>query len=390
MEKENKRILEGIRNGVRMLKIMFVFGTRPEAIKMAPLILEALKQKDKFEVKVVVTGQHREMLNEVLEIFKIIPDYDLKIMKKDQTIIDISVSVLKEMDKIIKIENPNIIFVHGDTSTALNTAMAAFYNQIEIAHVEAGLRSYDMYSPFPEEMNRKLISSLATYHFAPTEGNKQNLLKENIKENVFVTGNTVIDALFSVIKEKYIFEDKILNDIDFEKKEVILLTCHRRENLGKRMKNIFEALLKIVNENKNIEVIFPMHKNPKVRKIANEIMGKNNQIHLIEPLKYVSFVNLMKKVKLILTDSGGIQEEAPALGKPVFVLRTETERPEALEAGTIKLIGVEKNKITKEIEEILKNNEQYNLMSQAKNPYGDGNSSKKILKIINEILEKGR
>ena len=373
-----------------MLKIMFVFGTRPEAIKMAPLILEALKQKDKFEVKVVVTGQHREMLNEVLEIFKIIPDYDLKIMKKDQTIIDISVSVLKEMDKIIKIENPNIIFVHGDTSTALNTAMAAFYNQIEIAHVEAGLRSYDMYSPFPEEMNRKLISSLATYHFAPTEGNKQNLLKENIKENVFVTGNTVIDALFSVIKEKYIFEDKILNDIDFEKKEVILLTCHRRENLGKRMKNIFEALLKIVNENKNIEVIFPMHKNPKVRKIANEIMGKNNQIHLIEPLKYVSFVNLMKKVKLILTDSGGIQEEAPALGKPVFVLRTETERPEALEAGTIKLIGVEKNKITKEIEEILKNNEQYNLMSQAKNPYGDGNSSKKILKIINEILEKGR
>ncbi|WP_039900998.1 non-hydrolyzing UDP-N-acetylglucosamine 2-epimerase [Leptotrichia sp. oral taxon 879] len=371
-----------------MLKIMFVFGTRPEAIKMAPLVLESLKQKDKFKVKVVITGQHKEMLDEVLKIFKIVPDYDLKIMKKEQTIIDISISILEKMDKIIKKEKPEIIFVHGDTSTALNTAMVSFYNKIKVAHIEAGLRSYNMYSPFPEEMNRKLISSLTTYHFAPTENNKQNLLKENIKENVFVTGNTVIDALFSVIKENYVFESEILNNIDYKNKNIILLTCHRRENLGERMKDIFESLLEIIHQNKDIEIIFPMHKNPKIREIVNKVIGCQKQIHLIEPLGYVSFVNLMKKVKLILTDSGGIQEEAPALGKPVFVLRTETERSEALEAGTIKLIGVKKNNIINEVEEILKDKKKYNLMSQAKNPYGVGDSSKKILKIIDKIKER--
>ena len=364
-----------------MKKLMFIFGTRPEAIKMAPLVLESLKQKEKFNTCTVVTGQHKEMLNEVLETFNIIPDYDLAIMKSNQTIIDITIRVLKGIDKIIKKEKPDIIFVHGDTSTALNAAMAGFYNQIKIAHVEAGLRSYDMYSPFPEEMNRKLISSLANYHFAPTIINKENLLKENISKNVYVTGNTVIDALLSVIEPGYNFKNELINDIDFNK-NIILATCHRRENLGKRMEDIFEAFIEIVDTEKDTEIVFPIHKNPKVRETAKKIINNHSKIHLIEPLKYVPFVNLMNKVKLILTDSGGIQEEAPALGKPVFVLRTETERPEALEAGTIKLVGIKKDRIVAEVKKILNNSKEYDKMSKAKNPYGLGKTSEKILNII--------
>lgn len=365
------------------IKVMSVFGTRPEAIKMAPLV-KALEKDSRFESIVCVTAQHREMLDSVLEIFDIKPQYDLNIMLHGQTIIDISNKVLKGVDDVIKKVNPHIVLVHGDTSTTLNGALAAFYNKVPVGHVEAGLRSYDIYSPFPEEANRKLTGVITNLHFAPTKTNESNLLSEGVnKEKIHITGNTVIDALLSVVNENHIFEDNTLNNIDFENKKIILLTTHRRENWGEPMENIFEAMIELIRDNNDVEVIFPMHKNPAIRELAHKYFNEYlDKVHLIEPLEYVEFTNLMSKVYLIMTDSGGIQEEAPALGKPVMVLRTETERPEAVEAGTVKLAGIEKEDIVNIANELIRNKEVYKVMAQATNPYGDGMACKRIINVL--------
>lgn len=370
---------------MKKIKVMSVFGTRPEAIKMAPLV-KALENDERFESIVCATAQHREMLDSVLEIFDIKPQYDLNIMAHGQTIVDISNKVLKGVDDVIKKAEPHIVLVHGDTSTTLNGALAAFYNKVPVGHVEAGLRSYDMYSPFPEEVNRTLTGAITNLHFAPTKTNENNLLSEGVnKEKIYVTGNTVIDALLSVINENHIFEDKTLNEIDFEKKKVILLTTHRRENWGEPMENIFKAMIELIEGNKDIEIIFPMHKNPAIRELAHKYFDKYiGRVHLIEPLEYVEFTNLMAKVYLIMTDSGGIQEEAPALGKPVMVLRTETERPEAVEAGTVKLAGIEKEVIVNIANELINKEDTYKTMAQATNPYGDGKACGRILEIIED------
>ena len=374
------------------IKIMSVFGTRPEAIKMCPLV-KFMEKDERVESIVCVTAQHREMLDSVLDIFDVKPNYDLNIMKQGQTIIEIGSKVQEGVSKAIEDCNPDIVLVHGDTSTTLYGALASFYNKIPIGHVEAGLRSWDMYSPFPEEVNRSLTGRIATYHFAPTDVNKNNLLQEGITKNVWITGNTVIDALLSVINDDYVFEQEILNSIDFENKKVVLLTTHRRENWGEPMENIFESVVELVNTNNDVEVIFPMHKNPLIRELANKYFkGLETKIHLIEPLEYVEFANLMSKVYLIMTDSGGIQEEAPSLGKPVVVLRAETERPEAVMAGTVKLGGINKDEIYSIVNELLNNKDEYNKMAHAENPYGDGSSCEKILDIIvnnfsrNEVL----
>ena len=367
---------------MKKLKVMSVFGTRPEAIKMCPLVKE-LNKEEKIESIICVTGQHREMLDAVLEIFNVKPDYDLNIMSHGQTIIDVSNKVLRGVDNVIKECNPDLVLVHGDTSTTLNGALAAFYNKVPVGHVEAGLRSGDIYSPFPEEGNRKLTGAITTLHFCPTESNKENLKKENITDNVYITGNTVIDALISVINKEHEFTDKSLNNIDFDNNKVILVTAHRRENWGEPMKNIFSAIKQIAVENENVQIIFPMHKNPLVREIAREsFRGVEDKVFLIEPLEYVDFANLMSKCYLIMTDSGGIQEEAPALGKPVIVLRTETERPEAVEAGTVVLAGVEKEEVYKIADKLIKDKEAYDKMAQAINPYGTGESCKKIVSLI--------
>lgn len=364
------------------IKVMSVFGTRPEAIKMCPLVKE-LEKNEKIESIVCATAQHREMLDAVVNMFDVKADYDLDIMAHGQTIVDVSNKVLTGVDKAIKDCNPDIVLVHGDTSTTLNGALAAFYNKVAIGHVEAGLRSGDIYSPFPEEANRKLTGALATLHFAATPSNELNLNNENIKDNIFITGNTVIDALVSVVDKKHKFTDETLNKIDFEKNKVILLTAHRRENWGEPMKNIFSAIKKIVEENENVQVIFPMHRNPLVRDLAKAAFkGMENNVFLIEPLEYIDFTNLMAKCYLIMTDSGGVQEEAPALGKPVLVLRTETERPEAVEAGTVKLVGIEEEKIFIEGNKLIRNIDEYTKMSKAANPYGDGKASNRIIDAI--------
>ncbi len=370
---------------MKKIKVMSVFGTRPEAIKMAPLV-KALEKDERFESIVCVTAQHREMLDSVLEIFDIKPQYDLNIMAHGQTIIDISNKVLKGVDEVIKKVEPDIVLVHGDTSTTLNGALAAFYNKVPVGHVEAGLRSYDIYSPFPEEMNRKLTGGITELHFAPTKTNQSNLILEGInKQKIHVTGNTVIDALLSVVNENHKFEDEILNNIDFNNKKVILLTTHRRENWGQPMENIFKAMIELIENNEDVEIIFPMHKNPSIRELAHRYFDKYiEKVHLIEPLEYVEFTNLMSKVYLIMTDSGGIQEEAPALGKPVMVLRTETERPEAVEAGTVILAGVKKEIIVNIADELINNEKSYKAMTQATNPYGDGKACKRILNIIED------
>lgn len=370
---------------MKKIKVMSVFGTRPEAIKMAPLV-KALENDGRFESIVCATAQHREMLDSVLKIFDIKPQYDLNIMAHGQTIIDISNKVLKGVDDVIKKAEPHIVLVHGDTSTTLNGALAAFYNKVPVGHVEAGLRSYDMYSPFPEEVNRTLTGAITNLHFAPTKTNENNLLSEGVnKEKIYVTGNTVIDALLSVINENHIFEDKTLNNIDFENKKVILLTTHRRENWGEPMENIFKAMIELIEGNKDIEIIFPMHKNPAIRELAHKYFDKYmGRVHLIEPLEYIEFTNLMAKVYLIMTDSGGIQEEAPALGKPVMVLRTETERPEAVEAGTVKLAGIEKEAIVNIANELITKEDTYKTMAQATNPYGDGKACGRILDVIED------
>ncbi len=366
------------------IKVLSVFGTRPEAIKMCPLV-KTLEKDERIESIVCATAQHREMLDTVLEIFDVKPQYDLNIMAHGQTIVDVSNKVLTGVDKVIKECNPDIVLVHGDTSTTLNGALAAFYNQKPIGHVEAGLRTGDIYSPFPEEANRKLTGAIATLHFSATKSNKANLEKENIYKNIYVTGNTVIDALLSVIDKNHKFDNKGLNDIDFENKKIILLTAHRRENWGNPMKEIFEAVKELIIKNTDVNVIFPMHKNPLIRELASEVFkGIEDKIHLIEPLEYVDFANLMAKCYLIMTDSGGIQEEAPALGKPVIVLRTETERPEAVAAGTVKLAGINKDNIFNIADELINNNSAYNKMAHSVNPYGDG---KACPRIVNHIVD---
>ena len=365
-----------------MIKVMTLFGTRPEAIKMAPLV-KALEADSEIESIVCVTAQHREMLDQVLDLFQITPKHDLNVMKAGQTLSEITSRVLIGMEDVLKAEKPDIVLVHGDTSTTFTGGLAAFYQQIPVGHVEAGLRSGNIYSPFPEEMNRMLTTKLSSIHFAATQGNVDNLIKEGINEKGIVkTGNTVIDALMTVIKEDYVFNVDILNKIDYTKKKIITLTAHRRENLGEPMENIFGSIRKIVDENQDVELIFPIHLNPVVRSIADKHFSKHPRIHVIEPLEYEAFANLLSRSYLIMTDSGGIQEEAPALGKPVVVLRTETERPEAVEAGTVIIAGVSFEKIYKITSNLIQNKEAYAQMAAAANPYGDGYASKRIVDAI--------
>ena len=367
-----------------MIKVMTIFGTRPEAIKMAPLVKE-LDSRREIKSIVCVTAQHREMLDQVLNIFKIKPDYDLNIMKQGQSLSEITSRVLLGLEEVIKKEEPNIILVHGDTTTTFAGALAAFYNKVDIGHVEAGLRTYDKYSPFPEEANRIMVDRITDMYFAPTEVSKNNLLKENIDESkIYVTGNTAIDAMKYTISDNY--NNSLFNWVGDSK--LILLTAHRRENLGEPMYNIFRAVKRLVNDNKDIKVIYPIHLNPLVRKIANEVFEDNDRIKLIEPLEVVDFHNFINKSYLILTDSGGIQEEAPSLGKPVLVLRDTTERPEGITAGTLKLVGTNEDDIYDEATILLNNKNEYDKMSKASNPYGDGNASKYIVDAIIERYGK--
>lgn len=373
---------------MRRLKVFSVFGTRPEAIKMAPLVKE-LEKRNEIDSKVLVTAQHREMLDSVLELFDITPDFDLNIMQHGQSISDITSKVMYGAGEIFEREKPDIVLVHGDTTTTFAASLAAFYQKIPVGHVEAGLRTGNIYSPYPEEMNRKLTGSLSTYHFSPTVMNRDNLLRENVNEkNILVTGNTVIDALLSVTGKDYVFEDEAINQIDSSKKRLVLLTCHRRENWGEPMENIFSAISELTKKHEDIVVVFPMHKNPLVREPAYKYMKDNERILLIEPLDYEPFANLMKKSYLILTDSGGIQEEAPGLGKPVLVLRTETERPEAVEAGTVKLAGIEKEEVFRLSDKLLSDESFYNEMAYAVNPYGDGKASMRIADFLVERMDE--
>ena len=361
-----------------MKKIMTIFGTRPEAIKMAPLVL-ALKKDPELEPIVVVTAQHREMLDQVLKIFDIEPDYDLNIMKQGQTLPEVTGRVIQGLDSVIKEAKPDMILVHGDTTTTFAGSLAAFYNQIDIGHVEAGLRTHNKYSPFPEEMNRQMTAVLADLHFSPTENSKQNLIVENKnEESISVTGNTAIDALKTTVNEEY--HSEIIEK--HKDNKVILLTAHRRENIGKPMHNIFSAVRDIVDEFEDVTVVYPIHKNPKVRNVAGEYLGDHDRIEIIEPLDVVDFHNFAANSHIILTDSGGVQEEAPSLAKPVVVLRDTTERPEGVEAGTLKLAGIEKQDIYDLTKELLTNEEMYQKMSQAANPYGDGEASQRICENI--------
>ena len=361
-----------------MIKVMTVFGTRPEAIKMAPLVKE-LKSRKEIECIVCVTAQHRQMLDQVLEVFDIKPDYDLDIMKQGQTLGDITSRVLSGLDGVIKEVKPDIVLVHGDTTTTFAGALAAFYNQVDIGHVEAGLRTWNKYSPYPEEMNRQMVGVMADMHFAPTEKSKNSLVNENKDiSKIYVTGNTAIDALATTVKEDYtnpIF-DWIGND------RMILLTAHRRENLGEPMRGMFKAIKRITEEFQDVKVVYPVHLNPKVREVANDVLGDNDRVKLIDPLEVIDFHNFIAKSYLILTDSGGIQEEAPSLGKPVLVLRDTTERPEGIDAGTLKLAGTDEETIYKLTKELLENEEEYNRMSKASNPYGDGKASKRVVEAI--------
>lgn len=372
-----------------MIKVLSVFGTRPEAIKMAPLV-KALEAEEGIDSYVCVTGQHREMLDQVINLFDLKVQYDLNIMAHGQTIIDIISKAMYGLDKVYKELQPDLVLVHGDTSTTFVGAKVAYLNQIPVGHVEAGLRSGNDYSPFPEEMNRKLTGTIAAYHFSPTEGNRQNLLAEGVDDKkIFITGNTVIDAFLKVVDDNYVFEDKHLAPINFDGKRNILLTCHRRENWGKPMEDIFEAILEVAKEKEDVQIIYPMHMNPNIRKLAHEVFDGQDNIKLIEALDYAPFANLINKCDLILTDSGGLQEEAPALGKPVLVLRTETERPEAVVAGTVRIVGVDKADVLANIKELLENEETYKAMHNASNPYGDGKASQRIVAIIKEQVKKG-
>lgn len=368
------------------LKVMTVFGTRPEAIKMAPLV-KALEQAEDMKSIVAVTAQHREMLDQVLILFEITPDYDLNIMSKGQTLYDVTNKTLEGLKEVLEVSQPDIVLVHGDTTTTFAGALSAFYQQIPVGHVEAGLRTGDIYSPYPEEMNRKLTGALTTYHFAPTSIAQINLLEENIKEeSIFVTGNTVIDALSTTVKKKYQFPEEVLNEIDYSKRRVVLVTTHRRENLGEPMRQVYRAIRRIVEEFTDIEVVFPMHRNPNVRTIVAEELGNIERVHLIDPLEYEPFANLMARSYLVMTDSGGIQEEAPSLGKPVLVLRDTTERPEAVAAGTVKLVGTDEMAVYLAAYELLSDEKAYKSMAGAINPYGDGRASKRIVEALRFAL----
>ncbi|QAA31431.1 non-hydrolyzing UDP-N-acetylglucosamine 2-epimerase [Clostridium manihotivorum] len=364
------------------IKIMTIFGTRPEAIKMAPLVKELEKDKNIIS-KVCVTAQHREMLDQVLDLFDIVPDYDLNIMKTKQTLTGITNRVLEGLEEVFDEEKPDMILVHGDTTTTFAGGLAAFYKQIKVGHVEAGLRTFDKYFPFPEEMNRKLTGAIADLHFAPTKGSKNNLLREGINEHdIYVTGNTVIDAMQHTVEENYVFEQEELNYIDFDNKKVIMITAHRRENWGEGIENICDALNEIVAKNNDVELVYLVHLNPVVKDVVFSKLEGKERIHLLPPLDTKQTHNLINKSFMIMTDSGGLQEEAPHLGKPVLVLRDVTERPEAVESGTVKLVGTDKDTIIREANILINNEAEYIKMSKSTNPYGDGKASKRIVKAI--------
>lgn len=368
-----------------MIKVMSIFGTRPEAIKMAPLVKE-LERRKEIESIVCVTAQHREMLDQVLNTFDIKPDYDLNIMKQGQSLADVTTRALVGLEEVIKEVKPDIVLVHGDTTTTFAGALAAFYNQVAIGHVEAGLRTYDKYSPYPEEMNRQMVDRLSDMYFAPTEISKDNLLKENIDESkIYITGNTAIDAMSTTVDENYTHPE--LDWINAGER-MILLTAHRRENLGEPMRHIFRAIKRVVDEFSDIKVIYPIHMNPRVREVANEVFGDADRVKLIEPLEVFDFHNFQNKSYIILTDSGGIQEEAPSLGKPVLVLRDTTERPEGIKAGTLKLVGTDEDVIYEETKKLLLDKKAYEKMSKASNPYGDGHASERIVDAIIEYFNK--
>jgi len=373
---------------LKKLRVMSIFGTRPEAIKMAPIILEMNKRSSEFDPITVVTAQHREMLDQVLDIFKIKPDYDLNIMKPNQTLSEITGRVLNKLDTIIQEVKPDVILVHGDTTTTFAASISAFYNQVPLGHVEAGLRTWDKYSPFPEEMNRQLTDVLADFYFAPTTLSEQNLLKENhAADHIVVTGNTAIDALKETVQDDY---HHAVLDLVAPGHRLILLTMHRRENQGEPMKRVFKAIKQVVDTHADVEVIYPVHLSPAVQKVANEILGNDSRIHLIDPLDVVDFHNLSAHSYFIMTDSGGVQEEAPSLGKPVLVLRDETERPEGVTAGTLKLVGTDPVTVKEAMETLLDDSQAYQKMATAKNPYGDGHAAKHILDFLAKKLNDNR
>lgn len=366
----------------QMKKVMLVFGTRPEAIKMCPLVNE-LKTRKELETVVCVTGQHRQMLDQVLEAFQVEPDYDLSIMKDRQTLFDVTTNILNKIKEVLEKEKPNVVLVHGDTSTTFVTALACFYLQIPVGHVEAGLRTYNIYSPYPEEFNRQAVSIISQFNFAPTELSKNNLLKEGKKEEtIFVTGNTAIDALKTTVREDYTHPDlEWASD-----SRLIMITAHRRENLGEPMQHMFRAIRRVMDEHPDVKAIYPIHMNPVVREIADSILGDDERIRIIEPLEVLDFHNFLNRSYMILTDSGGIQEEAPSLGKPVLVMRDTTERPEGIAAGTLKLVGTEEETIYQNFKSLLENKDEYEKMSKASNPYGDGFACKRIADILEEKL----
>ena len=365
-----------------MKKVMLVFGTRPEAIKMCPLVNE-LKTRKQLETVVCVTGQHRQMLDQVLEAFQVEPDYDLSIMKERQTLFDVTTNILNNIKEVLEKEKPNVVLVHGDTSTTFVTALACFYLQIPVGHVEAGLRTYNIYSPYPEEFNRQAVSIISQFNFAPTELSKNNLLKEGKKEEtIFVTGNTAIDALKTTVREDYTHPDlEWASD-----SRLIMITAHRRENLGEPMQHMFRAIRRVMDEHPDVKAIYPIHMNPVVREIADSILGDDERIRIIEPLEVLDFHNFLNRSYMILTDSGGIQEEAPSLGKPVLVMCDTTERPEGIAAGTLKLVGTEEETIYQNFKSLLENKDEYEKMSKASNPYGDGFACKRIADILEEKL----
>ena len=363
-----------------MKKVMLVFGTRPEAIKMCPLVNE-LKKREELQMVVCVTGQHRQMLDMVLEAFDVTPDYDLSIMKDKQTLFDVTTNILNRIKEVLEKEKPDVVLVHGDTSTTFVTALACFYLQIPVGHVEAGLRTYNIYSPYPEEFNRQAVSIISKFNFAPTELSKQNLLKEGKNpESIYVTGNTAIDALKTTVRENYTHPE-----LEWANgSRLIMITAHRRENLGEPMRHMFKAIRRVMDEHPDVKAIYPIHMNPVVREIANENLGDDDRIHIIEPLDVLDFHNFLSRSYLILTDSGGIQEEAPSLGKPVLVMRDTTERPEGIAAGTLKLVGTEEETIYKEFSRLLSDKDEYEAMSKASNPYGDGHACERIVSILVE------
>lgn len=369
------------------MKVLVVFGTRPEAIKMAPLV-QMLQRDKELKCRVAVTAQHREMLDQVLRLFDIRPDHDLDIMQAGQTLFDITGRALAGLQPVLEYEKPDLVLVHGDTTTTFVAALTAYYQQIPVGHVEAGLRTGNRYSPFPEEMNRRLAGALAQWHFAPTAGARGNLLREGVDpEHIFVTGNTVIDALLATVRQDYRFGEPLLDSMDFERHRVLLVTTHRRENLGDPMREIYLALRDVLEKHHDVRVIFPVHKNPAVRRVVEEVLGDSERVHLLEPVDYEPFVNLMSRCHLVLTDSGGMQEEAPSLGKPVLVLRGTTERPEAVEAGTVRLVGTGRAAVREETDRLLADRSHYRSMAEAVNPYGDGRACSRILQAVKYALK---